>query len=170
VWLRRIFDDIERLFHGRHPGYAAIDAHYHSLEHTLQAVVCLVLLLEGRRMARVRPALDSRQFELAVAAALLHDTGFLRLRNDTKGTGAKYTFCHVLRSCAFTASYLPTVGADDRDVETVLCAINCTGPNMEIGRLWFRNLPSRDRRRGGDGRLPRPDGCAELSGETHGII
>jgi hypothetical protein len=81
---------------------------------------------------------SARQFELTIAAVLLHDTGYLKLRSDTEGTGAKYTFCHVLRSCAFAASYMPVLGANPREVEAVISAINCTGPSHEIGRLQFR--------------------------------
>jgi hypothetical protein len=136
--LRRIFHDVDTLFSGRHPDYAAVDLRYHDLEHTLQATTCLALLLEGRHEAKVEPRIDARQFELAVASVLLHDAGYLKLRSDTVGTGAKYTFCHVLRSCAFTASYLPTLGASDHEVEAVLGAINCTGPTKEISRLYFR--------------------------------
>jgi hypothetical protein len=139
VWLRRIFGDIETLFTGRHPDYAPVDLKYHDLEHTLQATVCLVLLLEGRHAAKVEPHVDARQFELAISAVLLHDSGYLKLRSDNVGTGAKYTFCHVLRSCSFTASYLPTLGANDVEVEAVLGAINCTGPTKEISRLYFRD-------------------------------
>jgi hypothetical protein len=139
TWLRRIFRDIEILFVGRHPDYAAVDLRYHDLEHTLQATVCITLLLEGRHAADVEPKVDARQFELALSAVLLHDSGYLKLRSDNIGTGAKYTFCHVLRSCAFTASYLPTLGATDIEVEAVLTAINCTGPTKEISRLHFRD-------------------------------
>lgn len=138
VWLDTLFRDIETLFLGRHPDYAAVDLRYHDLEHTLQATVCLVLLLEGRHAAKVEPRLDARLFELAVSAVLLHDSGYLKLRSDTVGTGAKYTFCHVLRSCAFAASYLPTIGAGSDEIEAVLGAINCTGPTKEISRLHFR--------------------------------
>ncbi len=138
TWLTTIFHDIEALFTGRNPDYAANDVRYHDLEHTLQATVCLVLLLEGRHAAAVEPRVDPRQFELALSAVLLHDAGYLKLRSDNVGTGAKYTFCHVLRSCAFAASYLPTLGANDHEVEAVLGAINCTGPTKEISRLYFR--------------------------------
>ncbi|HUR60581.1 MAG TPA: hypothetical protein VM029_22865 [Opitutaceae bacterium] len=138
AWLDRIFRDMETLFTGRHPDYAPIDVAYHDLEHTLQATVCLVLLLEGRHGAGVEPRVDPRQFELAMSAVLLHDAGYLKLRSDNVGTGAKYTFCHVLRSCSFAASYLPTLGASDYEVEAVLGAINCTGPTKEISRLRFR--------------------------------
>jgi hypothetical protein len=137
-WLDTLFRDMETLFDGRHPDYARIDIRYHDFEHTLQATVCLVMLLEGRHGAGVEPRLGPREFELAVSAVLLHDSGYLKLRSDTVGTGAKYTFCHVLRSCAFAASYLPTLGATDYEVEGVLGAINCTGPTKEISRLRFR--------------------------------
>ena len=139
VWLQTIFRDIDLHFSGRHPDYAAVDLGYHDLEHTLQACVCLTLLLEGRHYAEVEPRVDARHFELALSAVLLHDAGYLRLRSDNVGTGAKYTFCHVLRSCAFAASYLPTLGANDYEVEAVLGAINCTGPTKEISRLHFRD-------------------------------
>lgn len=138
AWLKRIFHDMQQLFEGRHPDYAAIDIRYHDFEHTLQATVCITLLLEGRHFARVEPHVSARQFELGVASVLLHDAGYLKLRSDTNGTCAKYTFCHVLRSCAFAASYLPSLNSTPEEIEAVLGAINCTGPTKEISRLHFR--------------------------------
>ena len=138
AWINRVFHDIETFFTGRHPAYAPIDLKYHDLEHTLQATVCLVELLAGRHRSASEPKASARQFELTVVAVLLHDTGYLKLRSDTTGTGAKYTFCHVLRSCAFAASYLPTLGATTVEIESVIGAINCTGPSSEIARLHFR--------------------------------
>jgi hypothetical protein len=137
-WLRMLFTDMERLFLGKNPDYQKVDIRYHDFEHTLQATLCITLILEGRHNAGVEPRLTPRQFELALSATLLHDAGYLKLRSDTSGTGAKYTFCHVLRSCAFAASYLPTLGASDYEVEAVLGAINCTGPTKNISRLYFR--------------------------------
>lgn len=137
-WLQTLFRDIDGLFCGRHPDYSPVDLKYHDLEHTLQATVCLTLMLEGRHLAGVEPVVGARHFELALSAILLHDAGYLRLRSDVVGTGAKYTFCHVLRSCAFAASYLPGLGANDHEVEAVLGAISCTGPSKDISRLYFR--------------------------------
>lgn len=139
AWLQALFRDIDDLFRGRHPDYAAIDLHYHDFEHTLQATTCIALLFEGRHDAGVVPRLSVREFELAVAAALLHDTGYLKLRSDRGGTGAKYTFCHVLRSCAFAASYLPSLAANDLEIDIVLGAISCTGPTREINHVHFRD-------------------------------
>jgi hypothetical protein len=142
-WIRGIVRDVHGLFSGQHPDYAAIDVGYHDLEHTLQATVCLVLLLEGRHAAGVEPRFGPRQFELALAAVLLHDTGYLKLRSDIGGTGAKYTFCHVLRSCAFAAAYLPKHRASKDEIEEVLGTINCTGPSTEIDRIYFRDASAR---------------------------
>jgi hypothetical protein len=137
--LTPIFRDVEQLFNGGHPDYSAIDIRYHDLEHTLQATVCLALLFEGYQAANGPGALTARHFELGMAGVLLHDAGYLKLRSDRSGTGAKYTFCHVLRSCAFAASYLPTLGVDETEIAGVLGAISCTGPSKEISRLYFRD-------------------------------
>lgn len=137
-WLQTVFRDTLDLFEGRNADYAPIDLAYHDLEHTLQATTCIALLLENRHAAGVVPRLSRRDFELAVAAALLHDSGYLKLRSDRTGTGAKYTYCHVLRSCAFAATYLPTRGANELEIEVVLGAISCTGPHREISQMHFR--------------------------------
>jgi hypothetical protein len=141
--LRRLFADMEDLFAGRNPAYAEVDLRYHNLRHTLMATVCMSAILEGEYASDGDGNLKPRDFELAIAGVLLHDSGYLKLKGDTEGTGAKYTYCHILRSCAFAASYLPRLGATDVEIESVLSAINCTGPNSEIGRLNFRNTVSR---------------------------
>src|ERR1035438_4059815 len=40
-------------------------------------------------------------------------------------------------------TFLPKLGATDVEIEKVLSAINCTGPNSEISRLHFRDPVSR---------------------------
>ena len=141
--LGRLFQDVEIMFSGRHPAYERNTLRYHNLEHTLRASACMAELFEGHGSADDGLHLDARDFELAIAAVLLHDAGYLKLKSDTAGTGAKYTFCHILRSCAFAASYLPEIGINDSEIDVVLTAINCTGPNSEIGRLRFRNPAGR---------------------------
>lgn len=137
--LDQAFQGVELLFTGRHPDYQAIDLRYHDFEHTLQATVCMILLLEGAQLSGEIEKCTPRQFELAIAAALLHDSGYLKARSDDSGTGAKYTLTHVLRSCSFAASYLPTLGVNEKEIGSVLGAINCTGSNNEIARLQFEN-------------------------------
>jgi hypothetical protein len=139
--LQRLFADVEALFAGRRPGYAAIDLKYHNLRHTLMATACMALLLEGQKATGGR--LGSRDFELGIAGVLLHDTGYVKETTDTVGTGAKYTSCHIQRSCSFASAYLSEIGATQEEIADVLSAINCTGPNSEIARLRFRDPDSR---------------------------
>src|SRR5476649_2330264 len=141
VWLRKVFQDVESTFLGGTPAYAPLALKYHNLRHTLMATVCMAEILEGYH--RAEGTLKPRDFELAISAVLLHDAGYLKLKTDTRGTGAKYTYCHILRSCAFAASYLPDVGATEIEVENVIAAINCTGPNSDISRLRFKDEVSR---------------------------
>jgi hypothetical protein len=137
--LIRLFGDIDAMFSGRNPAYERNNLGYHNLRHTLMATTCMAELLEGKQAAADGLRLQARDFELAIAAVLLHDAGYLKLKTDPGGTGAKYTYCHIPRSCAFAASYLPEVGANEAEVEGIQMAINCTGPNSDIARLHFRN-------------------------------
>ena len=138
-WIGTLFCDVEVFFTGRHPDYQAVDLRYHDLEHTLQATLCFARLMAGRHRAGATPSLTPRQFELGLAGVILHDTGYLKLRADTQGTGAKYTYTHVLRSCAFAAAYLPRLGTTITEVQDVLAAISCTGPRTEVAHLDFRD-------------------------------
>jgi hypothetical protein len=125
------------MFSGRYLDYLPLDTRYHDFEHTLQAALCLSLLIDSRSRAGVTPKLSAKYFEIAIASVLLHDVGYLKLRSDTGGTGAKYTFVHVTRSCAFAASYLPTVGFNNAEVDVVEKAIRCTGPRSNIVEIEF---------------------------------
>lgn len=136
-FLARLFEDVVAMFGGQFGDFQPIDLAYHDLQHTLQATCCMAEILAGRHGAGAVPAIDARQFDLAMVAVLLHDTGYLKTRADHSGTGAKYTYTHVLRSCAVAASYLPTLGVTLAELDTVLGAIRCTGPASKIQRINF---------------------------------
>ncbi|HET7537162.1 MAG TPA: HD domain-containing protein [Candidatus Didemnitutus sp.] len=141
--VERLFDDTTRLFHGDFPGYCANDMRYHAYEHTLQATVCNIQILQGRHQVGVAPVLSARDAELGLAAVLLHDTGFLKTTNDAAGTGAKYTFVHERRSCEFATKYLPTIGFSAPEIRDVCDSISCTGPRNRISRHAFRREEAR---------------------------
>lgn len=142
-WITRVFEDTTALFSDKNPEFGPLSLRYHNFEHTLQATVCLVMILEGRHLAGASPRFTARQFELAVAAMLFHDCGYLKPRSDQQGTGAKYTFIHELRSSAYAASYLPTIGAKLVEVEDVVSAIRCTGPKSQISQIYFTEAQTR---------------------------
>lgn len=126
TFVRELFSGVEKLFAGECMDYQAVDLKYHDYRHTLQVTVAYLDLFAARQHSGA-PAFTHRQFELGLATALLHDSGYLKLRSDREGTGAKYTFCHVLRSCALAASFLPGYGLNIDEIDTVLGAIRCTG-------------------------------------------
>ncbi len=131
------------LFEGRHPDYQAIDLQYHSFQHTLLATWCFIDLAIGHQSNGIQPQFTLREFELGFTAIMLHDSGYLKLRSDTLGTGAKYTLSHILRSCAMAATVLPELGCTLDEVNGVLGAIRCTGPTSKINTLTFNNETER---------------------------
>lgn len=141
--LERLFDDVTGMFEGHYPGYRAIDMKYHDYEHTMQATVCLIHLLQGRSRSIDRPVLLARDWELAVMAVLLHDSGYLKKTDDLAGTGAKYTFVHERRSCDFAREYLPRMGVTASEIEDICTAIICTGPRSKISQVSFHRDEAR---------------------------
>ncbi len=141
--LDRAIDDVAGMFNGNFPGYQAIDMEYHDLDHTFQVTICMADLLRGRREKGVEPMLEIRDWELALLAALLHDTGFLKETGDNSGSGAKYTFVHEQRSCAFARKYLPGLGVSPSEIEDICAMLMCTGPRNRIGNVSFQREEAR---------------------------
>ncbi|MHB8522397.1 MAG: hypothetical protein ACYDH9_16775 [Limisphaerales bacterium] len=131
------FDWAVECFGGRYRDYQAIDARYHDFEHTLQGTLCMARLLHGRHRAAAQPVLTQRMFEVGVLAILLHDTGYLKKRDDTEGTGAKYTLIHVSRSAEFADQLLSEKGFSHAEITTVQHMIRCTGVNVDLDSIPF---------------------------------
>jgi hypothetical protein len=126
-------------FAGHYGDYQPIDARYHDLEHTLQATLCMARLLQARHAAGAQPTLTPRLFELGLLAILLHDTGYLKKRGDTEGTGAKYTVVHVDRSADFAAQLLADKGFGATEIQAVRNMIHCTGVNARPSLIAFQS-------------------------------
>jgi hypothetical protein len=133
------FSWAEQIFAGNYADYQKIDARYHDLEHTLQGTLCFVRLLEGYKLAGSVPELTQRMFELGVVAILLHDTGYLKKRDDLQGTGAKYTLVHVGRSAEFAARLLKEKRFPEPEIRSVQNMIRCTGVNADLASIPFQS-------------------------------
>jgi hypothetical protein len=131
------------MFAGGYPGYQANDLLYHDYEHTLQVTVCFLKLLEGHHNTGDQPRLTIRDWELALMAVLLHDSGYLKKTNDRIGTGAKYTLTHELRGGDFVRHYLPDLGVIGSEIDDICSAIICTGPQSKLGQNIFRREEAR---------------------------
>jgi hypothetical protein len=126
-------------FSGNHREYQAIDARYHDFEHTLQGTLCLARLLRGRHLSGDRPLVTQPMFELGLLAILLHDSGYLKRREDVEGTGAKYTFIHVQRSTDFASLFLAEKGYTQAEILAVQNMIRCTGVNVNLESIPFQS-------------------------------
>jgi hypothetical protein len=137
LFVPRAFALAVECFTGRYADYQAVDARYHDFEHTLQGTLCMARLLRARHSANGQRPLTERLFQLGVIGILLHDTGYLKKRDDAKGTGAKYTATHVNRSAEFAAQLLGKEGFSPADIAAVQSMIRCTGVEVELSRIPF---------------------------------
>ncbi len=134
-----VFGWAKDCFTGRYRDYQAVDARYHDFEHTLQGTLCMARLLHGRHLAGAHPQLTQRMFQLGLVAILLHDSGYLKKRNDTPGTGAKYTVTHVNRSADLAAELLKEKDFSAQDILSVQNMIHCTGVDAALSVIPFQN-------------------------------
>jgi hypothetical protein len=137
AFIARAFEWALECFTGHYQGYQAVDARYHDLEHTMQGTLCMFRLLRGREKVGVEPRLGEHEFRLGLLAMLLHDTGYLKTRDDVDGTGAKYTITHVARSADFAAQLMGQKGCPERDIRAVQNMIRCTGLNAKLVAIPF---------------------------------
>ena len=139
LFIPRVFGWAIACFSGDYADYQAIDARYHDFEHTLQGTLCMGRLLLGRHRAQAQPELTEKFFQLGIIGILLHDTGYLKKRDDTEGTGAKYTAVHVQRSAEFAAGLLADKGFSEHDIRAVQNMIRCTGVDAELTTIPFQS-------------------------------
>lgn len=137
TFVRRAFQWTGDAFKGKYAEYQHIDARYHDLEHTLQGTLCMMRLLGRRAAVNAEPVLDRHTFELGLLGILLHDTGYLKVKGDDEGTGAKYTLVHVHRSCEFASRLLAEKGFGVDDIVAVQQMIRCTGVNVNLASIPF---------------------------------
>lgn len=110
--IERAFRDVAIMYRGAHPEYQACDTGYHDLQHVLDVTLAMARLMDGYERSRASGERLTRElFVVGTLAALFHDFGYLRKRNDrTRRHGAEYTLTHVSRSAQFLRRYLRLLG------------------------------------------------------------
>jgi hypothetical protein len=137
LFVSRAFGLAIECFSGHYSDYQAVDARYHDFEHTLQGTLCMNRLLHGWQCANGQRPITERLFQLGILGILLHDTGYLKKRDDLEGTGAKYTTTHVNRSAEFAGRLLSERGFSRADITAVQSMIRCTGVNTKLSDIPF---------------------------------
>jgi hypothetical protein len=83
--------------------------------------------------------LSDRQWEIALVSILLHDTGYLKSRDDRDGSGAKFTSIHVGRGCFLAWDLLPGFGFARDEIRVVQQAICATALGAKMKQIGFRS-------------------------------
>ncbi len=141
--IAQLFADVRNMFAGKYDEFQASDTIYHDLAHTLQATLCWIRVITNRHLQNIDPVLQVTDIENGLHGILLHDIGFLKNKNDTKGTGGKFTFVHKQRSCELAAIYLTQKNWSTYDNYAVQHYISCTGPRSIIDAVPFNNHSER---------------------------
>jgi hypothetical protein len=151
--VRSLVDFAFGLFHGQHPLFQACDAAFHDFDHTMEATAVVLRLLVAQRAGAIGQdreravqdinitdiRLSPRDWELAIAAIIFHDTGYLKCKDDLNGSGAKYSTIHVGRSCFFAWDLLPEFGFSSDELRQIQNAICATAISTNINQLPFRD-------------------------------
>ena len=141
------FDDFDKLFTGRMPGYHAVDTVYHDRQHSLDMTLAMARLMVGHeRSVDARQRFGGERAAMALVTSLLHDAGYIRECGDREhSNGAEFTLYHVTRSAKYLARYLPTIGMEAW-VPIATRIVHFTGYEMKLSQIQLGD--PRDRKLG----------------------
>jgi hypothetical protein len=147
--LQRAFRDAARLYRGEHPQYLPCDTGYHDIQHVLDVTLAMARLMDGyqrSRSASEKP-LTRDVFVAGILAALFHDFGYLRRRNDRRHRfGAEYTLVHVSRGASFLRGYMRDLGVSETLAGAGSTLVHFTGYERAVDTI---RLPDEALRRVG---------------------
>jgi len=141
------FDDFDKLFTGRMPGYHGVDTVYHDRQHSLDMTLAMARLLVGYER-NVEPSLrvGAERAVMALVTSLFHDAGYIREFEDREHrNGAEFTLYHVTRSARFLARFLPGIGMESW-VPISTRIVHFTGYEIALDQIQLAD--ARDRKLG----------------------
>lgn len=138
--MKRAFEEMSKLYHGKHPDYHPCDTEYHDIQHVLDVTLAMARLLDGYQRNRENHApLPPEYFNIGIVTALFHDVGYLRRRNDHKHRfGAEYTLTHVARGSRFLRDYFPHIGLK-RYAADASILVHFTGYERDADSIRVKN-------------------------------
>jgi len=133
--IEQTFADTVRLFNGAYPGFRRCTTPYHDLKHTTDTILAMARLIHGAILEG--QLLTGPQVSLGLICALMHDTGYIQKKGDTKGTGAKYTGSDTIRSIEFMEAYLTDRGLMKEQFAPYADILICTSLETGVDELSF---------------------------------
>src|ERR1700723_4227247 len=130
------FEDFDKLFTGRMPGYHGVDTLYHDRQHSLDMTLAMARLLVGyERTVESRLRFGGERAGMALVTSLFHDAGYIREFDDRlHSNGAEFTLYHVTRSARFLARYLPNIGLESW-VPVATRIVHFTGYEIKLNMI-----------------------------------
>jgi hypothetical protein len=138
------FDDFDKLFTGRMPGYHGVDTLYHDRQHSLDMTLAMARLLVGyERSVESRLRFGEERAGVALVTSLFHDAGYIREFDDRQhSNGAEFTLYHVTRSARFLARYLPGIGLESW-VPVATRIVHFTGYEIKLNLIQLADPKDR---------------------------
>jgi hypothetical protein len=133
----RTYKSIVSLFHGKYPGYRKSNVDYHDFGHTLSVTLAVARLMHGAVEAGY--SLTEKDLNMGLISGLMHDTGYIQQKDDSEGTGAKYTLIHIDRSINFLEQHYRNDPMFRNDLDSFREILKCTGLNTNISEIRFTN-------------------------------
>ena len=130
-----VFDNVVALFSGKLPEFKACDTPYHNLKHTTDVFLAMARLLHGAHAQGV--SLNALDAGVGVAAALMHDTGYIQKDSETYDNSAELAPVHVDRSIEFMTRILTSKGYSQDSIRTCKQAILCTDLETPLQTIPF---------------------------------
>jgi hypothetical protein len=140
--LERAFTDAGRMYAGEHRDYLPCDTEYHDIQHVLEVTLAMARLMDGyqRGGRKDGPELTKELYLAGVLAALFHDVGYLRRRNDrTHLYGAEYTLTHVSRGVHVLRGYARDLGFDERLAQAMATLVHFTGYERPVETIRMKD-------------------------------
>lgn len=148
VALQKLSDDVDALYQGHWPAWQSCQVPYHTLDHVWAVLLAALRMLAGHGRLVQQP-LELTTVKVLAAAALFHDSGYLKQRHDNHpGHGGQYTFEHVERSQQLVDDYLQCQPgwscAQRQQVQTLIAAtkigVEQGGGALGADEQWLCNM------------------------------
>jgi hypothetical protein len=130
-----VFNSANDLYQGNFPGYRACNTGYHDFSHASAAFLAVARLIHGATLDG--SFFSSSDVVAGLAAAILHDVGYIQEVDDRKGTGAKYKAVHEQRSMEFLSRHGRAFGLSTDEIATGRSIILCTDMQKDIASISF---------------------------------
>ncbi len=130
--LKDLIFDVIGLYEGRWGSHEACQTGYHNFGHAIDVALLAARMIGGWNQVKKEAAITQDGFLIAMAAALFHDSGYIKEKGDHIGSGGKYSFNHEKRSMDLAQRYLKMNSWPGEAIKIVPVIISLTEFNDEL--------------------------------------